>query len=238
MQPIYYTNSFIQGKWSENAVRFWVESRLRIVDEANGLIEDYYQCGACKSEDTFAEKDLFYEDNYDFTPVFGPEYGIVFRRKAYLNENYKSCPQVADMWGGQLYKLKESADAILLNTNDEIRQATNDGALLVAQTELHNVELGLRAIIEYPIKTMNIHDRHNMYQVDTGPVLYPDLTRRYEKFVDAVNLAYVAFNVSHFADFVIEEPTAIQKNGEEITQVYHYSRIVSHEAKNRVFAMK
>lgn len=238
MHPIHYSNSFIHGKWSENTVRFWVESRLRIMDEVNGHIEDYYQCGACKSEDTFAEKDLFYEDNYDFTPVFGPKHGIVFRRKAYLNENYRSFPQAADMWGGQLYKLKESTDAVLLNTNEEIRQATHDGALLVAQTELRNIELGLRAIIEYPIKTMNTHDHRNMYQVDTGPVLYPNLTKRYERFVDAVSLAYVAFNVSHFADFVIEEPTVIRNSEKEFTQVYHYSRIVSHEADNRIFAMK
>jgi len=30
---------------------------------------DYYQCASCKSENTFAERDLFQKDNYDFLPV-------------------------------------------------------------------------------------------------------------------------------------------------------------------------
>lgn len=39
----------------------------------------------------------------------------------------------------------------------------------------------------------------NLYQVDTDPVLFPDLSREYEKTVDAFSLAYIAFNVPHFA---------------------------------------
>jgi hypothetical protein len=32
MGPIDYGRSFLQGKWAENRVRFWVESRTRVVD--------------------------------------------------------------------------------------------------------------------------------------------------------------------------------------------------------------
>lgn len=239
MQPIHYGLSFIAGLWPENSVRFWVESRLRFIDERSGVIEDYYQCASCKSEDTFAEKDLFFADNYDFTPIFGPEYGIVYRRTARLNANYKSTPLAETMWGGQQYKLKDPEYCKLLESNDEIRSATNDGFPLVAQTELHNAELGLRAIIEYPVKTMNIHDARNLYQVDTGPVLYPDLTERRGKTADAISLAYVAFNVPHFADFVIEQPTPIEgEGGAGTVHIHHYSGIVSLPAVNRLFAVK
>lgn len=162
MKPIHYGLSFIFGRWPENAVRFWVESRMRFIDERNGLIEDYYQCASCKSEDTFAEQQLFYTDNYDFTPIFGPEYGIIFRRKAYLNGDYKSCPPAASMWEGQRYRLHDPAYCRELRNNDEIRDATNEGLPLVAQIELHNAELGLKAIIEHPVKTMNIHNARNL----------------------------------------------------------------------------
>jgi hypothetical protein len=47
-----YGVSFITGKWSENQVRLWVESRMRFINEKTGKVEDYYQCGACKSEAT------------------------------------------------------------------------------------------------------------------------------------------------------------------------------------------
>jgi len=210
---------------------------MRFIDEKNNIIEDYYQCGSCKSEDTFAEKNLFYKDNYDFIPVFGPEYGIIFRRKAYLNDNYKSCPKVEDMWKGQIYKLKEGDNIKLLEDNEAIRKATHEAIPLVAQTEIFNEEIGLRAIIEYPVKTMNINDSRNIYQVDTGPVLLPDLSKRYERTVDAIKLAFVAFNAPDFADFVIEEPTPIIKDGKEICKVYHYSKIISLKAKNTLFAV-
>lgn len=237
MKPIHYGLSFISGRNPENSVRFWVESRLRVIDEKTGQTEDYYQCGSCKSEDTFAPSNLFYPDNYDFTPVFGPQYGIVYRRKAYLNPNYKTCPKASDMWEGQLYKLKEPDYCELLKSNEDIRRATHDAVPLVAQTEIFNDEIGLRAILEYPVKTMNIHDSKNMYQVDTGPVLFVDLAGRCERTVDAVSLAYVAFNVPDFADFVIERPTRIS-DGEQTSQVYHYSGIVSLPAVNRLYAVK
>jgi len=238
LNPIHYGTSFIHGNWTENSLRFWVESRMRFINENTGAIEDYYQCGACKSEDTFAENNLFYEDNYDFTPIFGPEYGLVFRRHAYLNETYRRTPETDTMWGGQTYKLKEPGASRLLNTNEEIRHATNEGELLVAQTEIGNPDLGLRAIIEYPIKTMNIHNGKNIYQVDTGPVLLPDLSKRYDRIVDAIQLAYVAFNVPHFADFVAEQPTSITVGGEEVTKIHHYSGLVSLPAINRLYAIK
>jgi len=85
MTPLDYGRSFLIGK-VENEVRFWVESRTRITDEQTGAIEDYIQAGSCKSEHTFAKKDLFIKNNYDFVPVFGPNFGIVFRRWASLDE--------------------------------------------------------------------------------------------------------------------------------------------------------
>ncbi|MBP1988571.1 hypothetical protein [Paenibacillus eucommiae] len=237
MLPIHYGLSFIAGKWTENSVRLWIESRVRLIDEATGNVEDYYQCASCKSEDTFAEKDLFYQDNYDFTPIFGPEYGVIFRRKAYLNDNYRSVQKVDKMWDGPNYKIKQPQFCQLLLTNAEIRRATNEGLPLVAQTELYNPALQLRAIIEYPVKTMNIHDSKDLYQTDTGPLLFPDISVRYDRLVDSLSLAYAAFNVDHFTDFVIERPTTVYANTQQQSEVHHYSEIVSLQAVNRLYSV-
>lgn len=95
-----YGQSFISGKACSNRVRFWVESRTRILDERTGKTQDYYQCASCKSENTFAREGLFMEDNYDFIPIFGPEDGLIFRRKAYLNPRYREWRKAEDLWGG------------------------------------------------------------------------------------------------------------------------------------------
>ncbi|MBL8176894.1 MAG: hypothetical protein JNK48_19630 [Bryobacterales bacterium] len=236
LEPLDYGRSFLQGKWAENRVRFWVESRTRIIDGQGSGPVDYYQCASCKSENTFASKDLFHKDNYDFLPIFGPEDGVIFRRKAWLNSDYRQVRKASEMWEGQEYKLVRPKAARLLRTNREIREATHAGAPIVAQTEISDAETGLRAILEFPVKTMNIHDKRDMYQVDSGPVGFPDLRRRYRRRGESLSLAFVAFNSGGSADFVIEAPTPITENGREVSRVYHYSRLESRATVNRLYA--
>ena len=238
MNVIDYGRSFVCAGAEFNAPRFWVESRCRVLDDRSGEFEDYLQCASCKSEHTFAEQDLFTEDNYDFLPVFGPRHGVIFRRKAWLNDNYKSVRPNEQMWGGGIPRLVEAASARALHTTAEIREATQACLPIVARTEIANAETQLRAVIECPVKTMNTHEERDLYQVDTGPVILPDLTQRHDPAVTGFRLAFVAFNAPHFADFVIETPTAITSDGVEVTRVRHYSERQSLPAKNTLYAIE
>lgn len=238
MNVLDYGRSFLAGKSPWNSVRFWVESRTRVIDGTTGAAEDYYQCGACKSEDTFAEKDLFYQDNYDFLPVFGPRKGVLFRRKAYLDQGYRQIRDAGDLWEGQDYHIVERPDAELLDTNAAVREASAQWRAIVARTEISYEHSAMRAIIEYPVKTINIHHERDLYQIDTGPVAFPDLTRGLDDAAEGLSLAYVAFNVESFADFVIEAPTQIQGEGGAVCNVHHYSRLSSLPAKNTLWAFE
>lgn len=236
LEPLDYGRSFLQGKWAENRVRFWIESRTRIIDPESAAPIDYHQCASCKSENTFAPKDLFHKENYDFLPIFGPQDGVIFRRKAWLNADYRQVRKAADMWEGQTYKLVRPRAVRLLRSNREIREATHSGVPIVAQTEISDPRTRLRAIIEFPVKTMNIHDSRDLYQVDSGPVAFPDLSQRHARPAESLSLAFVAFNAPGNADFVIEAPTPISEAGREVTRVFHYSRLESLPAANRLFA--
>lgn len=241
MTPLDYGRSFVIGNTPANEVRFWVESRTRWIDERAGTHADYIQCGSCKSEDTFADKNLFWENNYNFLPVFGPEYGVIFRRHAHLNVNYKTCNEAGKMWEGQSYHLVEERNVEELETDEAIIAATKEFPPIVAQTEIWDADTQLRAIIEYPVKTLNTRLDPLKYQVDTGPVAFPDLGKNYDYNVERLSLAFVAFNAPHFADFILECPTPVLDDGsegEEITRVHHYSRPISLEAKNRVYAVR
>ncbi|HYF37089.1 MAG TPA: hypothetical protein VD994_17450 [Prosthecobacter sp.] len=238
MDVIDYGRSFLVGKIPANEVRFSVESRTRVIDERSGKHEDFYQCASCKAEATFADKNLFRPDNYDFLPIFGTEGGVIFRRKSWLNPDYRTLKKAAEMWGGQEYKITAPKNARLLTSNAEIRAATHAALPIVAQTELADASTGMRAIIEYPVKTMNTHREKDMYQIDTGPVAFPDLTKRYDSFAESLALAFVAFNVPHFADFVIEDVTPIKDAGKEVARVRHFERIVSLSAANRLYAIE
>ncbi len=232
-----YGHSFILGTASFNNVRFQVESRTTVFDDAAGASTAYYQCASCKSEDTFAEKNLFYPDNYDFLPILGPGEWLIFRRPARISETYRRIQKVEDVWGPPAFKLREAAQVTVLETWEQVRDATAQGLPIVTQTEIANADTGLRAVIECPTKTMNISLDRQMYQVDTGPIAYPDLSRRIDPQIDCLSLAFIAFNAPHFADFVIEQPTPVVEDGEEKCRIYHYSNPISVSARNILLAL-
>ena len=233
MTPLDYGRSFILGNGPENEVRFWVESRTRIIDETSGQREDYVQVGSCKSEHTFAQENLLHEDNYDFLPVFGLEWSVVYRRHADLRDRYREIRRSQAWWNGQQYRLIVGREVEELTSEAAVREATYAAVPIVAQTQVRNEETGLQAIMEYPVKTMNTNRANDLYQVDTGPVAFPDLSQRRARHVDTLALAFVVFNAPHFADFVLEAPTRV---GDE--QVYHYSKRVSLAAVNRLYAVR
>lgn len=237
MTPLDYGRSFICNTASFNAVRFWVESRTRVINAETGAFTDFLQCGSCKSEHTFAEKDLFHEDNYDFLPILGDGEWLVFRRPARLSDRYRTVSPVDAYWGAPELKLREVPNAVELDSWEAIRDATAAALPIVTQTEIWSADEKWRAVVECPTKTMNVDLDGKRYQVDTGPVAYPDFTRDYPAPIDRLQLAYVAFNAPHFADWVVEQPTRVNPDGPDATEIYHYSKPFSRPAKNRVFAL-
>src|SRR5678815_2851530 len=190
-----YGRSFICNTAAFNAVRFWVESRTILIDGEQRF--EFYQCGSCKSENTFAKEDLFAKENYDFLPILGDGYWLIFRRTAKLNPLYRSFKKMEDIWGPANLKLRVARKLTVLETFEQIRDATAAAIPIVSRTEIHDETTGLKAIIECPVKTMNVALERKLYQVDTGPVAFPDLSKRYEPRIDAVRLAFVAFNAPH-----------------------------------------
>lgn len=237
-----YGRSFIcnSGKSSHsNSVRMWIESRTIVRNGKAGTEEVYFQGASCKSEDTFAPKNLFYQDNYDFLPVFGKEKVLIFRRHFDERAGYRKVQLMSDTWGADpIIRLPHPSSITLLDTFEKIKEATLEGIPIVTQTEITNEVTGLSAMIECPCKTMNINSETKMYQTDTGPVMLPDLTKVYDEPMDALRPAFIAFNAPDFADFVIEAPVPVTENGRTVKMVMHYSELATFRAINRVYAVE
>jgi hypothetical protein len=232
-----YGRSFICNSSTANAVRFWIESRTILFDDNAGTELVIYQCGSCKSENTFAENNLLQDDNYDFMPIYGDEDLLILRRHVDVRNDYRQLRKVTDVWGTPIMKLNLGQTVTELESFEQIRDVTATGTPLAAQTEIANAKTGLRCLLEYPIKTMNINLDNTIWQVDTGPVALPDLTRRFETPVDSVQLAFAVFNAPDCCEFVIEQPTPVMRDEREVCQVYHYSNPISLPAKNRILSV-
>lgn len=222
---------------SFNAVRFAVESRARIISPGTGEFRDYYQCASCKSENTFEGRPLFKAENYDFLPVVGPEGLLIFRRHAYCTEHYRESCGFKSAWGAPVMKLSAPGVVQSLPDGASIVRATLAGLPIVARTEIASEKTGMKAVIEYPVKTMNANSETNSWQIDTGPVLFPDLESDYEREIERFSLAFIALCDFEYAEFVTEQSVAILKDGEEAARVYHYSGPVGFSAKNELFAL-
>ena len=63
-----------------NNARLQVESVPRLKDKTASKSQTYYFFASCKSEDTFAKENLFYEENYDFCGYFRKKSIFFFAR--------------------------------------------------------------------------------------------------------------------------------------------------------------
>ena len=76
------------------------------------------------------------------------------------------------------------------------------------------------------------HDKQ-MYQVDTGPVLFPDLSIGHDQFVGNFRLAYVAHNCPTWAEFIVNVPTRVADG----IDVDHYSKPVRQDVRNEMIEL-
>ncbi len=219
-----------------NLARLQIESRCVLLDENGELMEEFFQFASCKSEDTYAAENLFQDPNYDFSGIFSRDHYVIFRTRAPHSGDYAERGEVRPRFENALFQIRTAPDIQVLAENPAIVAATLKGLPLVGRTEIHDEANGTRAIIEYPVKTMNVNDLRNLYQVDTGPLAFPEFTTTVERPIDRMELAYVAHNRPDEAYFVVQRPTTIVVDEAEVCEVCHYSDIRRLPAKNTLMA--
>jgi hypothetical protein len=213
-----------------NNARLQVESVCSLSDARTGKTTDYVFYASCKSEHTFAERDLFIEENYDFCGIFSDEEYVIFRTHSTHTDRWREEGLWRDRFEDVRFDLV-SVEAEELDGTTAMVQRSLDNVPLAGRVEIG--EGDLNAVIEFPIKTMNANDIRPIYQVDTGPLPFPDFSADVDLHVKRLSPAYVAYNAPDFADFVVQQPVTV--DGMVVT---HYSKPISLVAKTSVLAMK
>ena len=127
------------------------------------------------------------------------------------------------------------AEGRLLSTAEEIIGATLEGETLVGRTMLVDGEGKGSAVLEYPIPYMNVHPPEQQFQVDVGPILYPDFAATAESPVERLQLAYVMFNQLDEVEFALRLPTRVGEG--QAAEVLHYSQVVKVKAESELFSL-
>ena len=223
-------------------VRIPLECRCEITD-ANGATTPYILSASCKTEKVAVEQDIWMIPNADFCVVSSLEDFMIVKRwqqcdMSIERESSAMAPHVerqvglaAEAWASHKLDVV-MVDAEELTTDASIVAAVHARRTIVARTEFV-LDGGGRCLIEHPVKTINVSDRHMNYQIDTGPVLFPDLSIGHERFIGNFRLAYIAHCRPEWAELVVNVPTSIDGGA----QVNHFSRPVRVEGKNTMFAV-
>jgi len=221
-----------------NHVRIQLECRCVITDTRSGEDTQFVLGAACKTERVGVDRDVWTAPNADFNPVVSEtdflimkcwdrcDKGVLLYPPSLGVQPERQVGRAAEAW--VLHRTDLTwRDGKVLETVEQLIDAVFRNRALSARTEFA-LDGRYRVALEYPVKTINVSDRDGHYQVDTGPVLFPDLSLGEEALIANLRLAYVAHNAPDWAEFLVNVPTPLT---EEIA-VHHYSKPQRVKAKN------
>ncbi len=233
MKSCDFSRSFITfvTKNRSNNARIQVEAKCSIFDVETKKTEDYFLVASCKGEDTYGKENLFLIPSYDFCMIYSMDEFMIIRTHYNAERDNKTIGYNREHFLDVHFNI-QTKSASFLQCNEDIVSATFENHVLNGCTEIHDPDGKYHARIEFPIKTMNVNDISNMYQVDTGPILLPDFDMQSSHTIECFQIAYVAFNRPDSAYFVIQVPTSITEGSNE--KVSFYSKVVCMDSKNSI----
>jgi len=226
-----------------NNVRAPLDARAVLTEEATGREREYVLTVSCQAEQVWVKRDVWHDPPADMCMIAARDEFMIVKRwdrtdKGVLRhpanlgvqpERHVDDPATCfDRYGidraTHAGRLLESAEAMV--------DALATRVPVVAWTEYETS--GFRVLLEYPVKIVNFSERERYYQVDTGPLLLPELENG-KPLIACMQMAFVAHNSADWAEFLVCTPTAV---GHGI-KVHHYSRVVRLEnVRNRLLAFR
>jgi hypothetical protein len=218
-----------------NKARIQLDALIDVIDETTGKAERFVLIAPCRSEWVYAKRNLFQTPGGEYRCIFSlAEERSLGRGLTADGEPARGHP-VKDVFRSLTIQVRTFPRSRELRTPAEINAATESGLQLVGRTEVRDPKRKERYLLEYPIKTMNFRPESASFQVDTGPLLVPDLGSSAAPVIDRLELAHVAYNRLDRAEFILRRPTPVMdKSGRELFRVPHYSEVKEYRVRTQV----
>ncbi|HIG53141.1 MAG TPA: hypothetical protein EYG11_20735 [Candidatus Latescibacteria bacterium] len=228
----------------KNTCRTQLLARCEIETAATGQAEEFFLGKECIGEYMYMEGGIAQVPTSEVCTIFSRKESSLLKRFAnHENDVVQTGPidirrkgfdGSYSYWTDLRFSLKQTTARHLSNVA-QIIDATLAGEVLLGRTTLTDTESGQRALLEYPIHYMNVHPPEKRFQVDVGPILYPDLTATTGSAVEHLQLAYVIFNQLHEVEFALRVPTQVV--AEQRAEVLHYSQVIRVKAASELFSL-
>lgn len=215
-----------------NTARIQIEARCTLTEHAGGASHRYVMIASCKAEDTYGSGALFKQPNYDFSGVFSDSEYAIYRAFAEARDNQGESGPLEQLFAGVDIVEAPLAAPPMLDTPADIIRATLDGLPLCARTTFDALDGRYTAQLDYPIKTINVHPARERFQIDTGPLPYPDAAAATGRLVNVFVPAFVAYQTLDQAEFIVQEPTPLASGA----SVNHYANTRAITARTVIYA--
>lgn len=236
-----YANSYLTFTVpnGENTARIQLDARCEVTGPDG--TEEYYLITPCKGEKMYIERELWQMPNFDFCGIWShDEYSILrtYAEHKADRAQEKDTGRIADRFEEVKIDVRPLTNVRELKTDAEVADATWANLALIARTHLTDEASGQTAVMEYPIKTMNVRAQSPQFQVDTGPVLWPDFKSASPHAIERLAMAFSVYNTYDYAEFIVRRPTPLIVDGREVAQVMHYSESVPTAARHELFCVE
>ena len=226
--------------WSLNDVRIPIESRCQLAEKASGGQREFVLGANCKTERVGVSKDIWTRPNADFVPIFTHDRFLILKTYDHVGRRVPAYPlslgeqpeRQTGLSADTFVKVRidiTKREGTLLDNADDVIRAVSENRHLVARTEFENERYV--AAIDYPVRTINTNERDGFFQTDTGPMLFPDLSREPDELIEGLELAFSAFNSPDWIEFLVRVPTPLTDD----ISVWHYAEPVRLDCTNSVF---
>ena len=230
MTAIDFTRSYMRWFGSVNNVRILIDAACTLIDDKTGQSDTYYLIAPCRAEHTHADGDLIQMPNYEFCGIWGKEDRYIIRTHWTSDRDR--------------YQYVDKADTLDIRHFSSTRQLTDNASIfeatmkssepLVSRTTLRDDLNGITAVLEYPVKTMNVKEVPVRYQVDTGPLILPNFNIAAARPIESFEVAHVVYNKFDEAQFIVRKPVPIMDGDVPLYSTTDYSEIRVMPAKNEV----
>jgi len=226
LDAIDFPNSFLTfNRLDQNIARIQLDARCEYAPGKDAPVREYFLITPCKSERMYVDEDLWQDPNHDYRGFYSDTEHMTLKIYPSADRDRRYAQLNSDRFAAIKLDVRRSLRSRRLSGDSEIRQAILAGGKLVARHKIVHETTGGWAVLEYPVKTINVHPSETRWQVDTGPVGVPEFGTHVRLEVERLRVAYVAYNRFEHVEFLVRFPTPIVAGGRTVAATSHYSRV-------------
>lgn len=212
-----------------NSVRIQIDAICSIEEKTTGQSDTFYLIAPCRKEWMYREEEIIQSPNGEYRMIFALDRQLDVG-KDMVERGDRPRSVTTDTFTSLSFEISH-VPAQRLETDQDVVKASQGRFPIVVESTMQDTSGQITAHLSFPVKTMNFHPERERFQVDTGPLIFPDLAISPAHLIDRCKLAHVVFNTSQYAEFICKTPTT-SADGESI---FHYSDVHRVQLQNHLY---